>query len=103
MSTASTKFASGLTRTRRLALALGLSGLLLLAAAPAALAVENDGRGLYGATNDKVVTNAGFILIVFFPTFVLVMSLIQWRLDKRKQARKAASKQLSGIDHRGGW
>ena len=30
--------------------------LMLLVLAPAALAAENDGRGWYGATNDKVVT-----------------------------------------------
>ena len=71
--------------------------------APAALA-DNDGRGFYGATNDKVVTNAGFILIMFFPLFVLAMSLIQWRLDKRKEARKAAKKaQLGDVQWRGGW
>ena len=28
---------------------------------------HDGGEGLYGETNDKVVTNAGFILIVFFP------------------------------------
>ncbi len=78
------------------------SVVLLLAAAPAAFA-ENDGRGLYGATNDKVVTNAGFILIVFFPTFVFVMSMIQWRLEKRKEARKAAKKQLGEVEWHGGW
>ena len=60
--------------------------------APAALADTNDGRGFYGATNDKVVTNAGFILIVFFPMFVFVMSMFQRHLDKRKEARKAAQK-----------
>ena len=47
---------------------------------------------MYGETNDKVVTNAGFFLIAFFPTFVLVISLIMWRLDKRKDRRKAAEK-----------
>ncbi|HUB37065.1 MAG TPA: hypothetical protein VL972_09585 [Solirubrobacteraceae bacterium] len=93
----------GTGRAVRLGLALGSSLVLLLALAPAALAVENDGRGLYGATNDKVVTDAGFILIIFFPTFVLVMSLIQWRLDKRKEARKAAKKQLGDVEWRGGW
>jgi hypothetical protein len=81
-------------------LATALATLLVLA--PAALA-ENDGRGLYGATNDKVVTNAGFIVIVFFPTFVFVMSMIQWRLEKRKEAAKAAKRQLGGADWRGGW
>jgi preprotein translocase subunit SecG len=75
----------------------------LLVQAPAALAY-NDGRGFYGATNDKVVTNAGFILIVFFPTFVLVMSLIQWRLEKRKHARLDAKKAHAGnASWRGGW
>lgn len=88
---------------RRLTIALTMSMLLLLALAPAAFA-ENDGRGWYGATNDKVVTNAGFILIVFFPTFVFVMSMIQRKLEKRKEASKAiAKKQLGGAEWRGGW
>jgi preprotein translocase subunit YajC len=63
----------------------------------------NDGRGFYGATNDKAVTNAGFILIIFFPLFVFVMSMIQRRLEKRKEARKAASKALGDVQWRGGW
>lgn len=88
---------------RRLLATTTASMLLLLALAPNALAY-NDGRGFYGATNDKVVTNAGFILILFFPLFVLTMSLIQWRLDKRKQARKAAEKAHAGEARwRGGW
>jgi hypothetical protein len=74
----------------------------LLVLAPAAFA-ENDGRGWYGATDDKVVTNAGFILIVFFPTFVFVMSMIQRRLEKRKEASKAAKKQLGDAEWHGGW
>jgi hypothetical protein len=87
---------------RRLTTTLTTSMLMLLVLAPAALA-ENDGRGWYGATNDKVVTNAGFILIVFFPTFVFVMSMIQRRLEKRKEASKAARKQLGDAEWRGGW
>jgi hypothetical protein len=88
---------------RRLLTTLCASLLLLLALAPAALAY-NDGRGFYGATNDKVVTNAGFILILFFPLFVLAMSLLQWRLDKRKDARKATQKAHGGDARwRGGW
>ena len=54
--------------------------------APAALA-HDGGEGLWGETNDKVITNAGFILIAFFPLFVLFASLLQWRLDKRKDAQ----------------
>ena len=87
---------------RRLLTTCAMSVLLLFALAPAALA-DNDGRGFYGATNDKVVTDAGFILIVFFPTFVFVMSMIQRRLEKRKEASKAAKKQLGAVEWRGGW
>jgi hypothetical protein len=74
-----------------------------LALAPAADAF-NDGRGFYGATTDKVVVEAGLILVVFFPTFVFAMSMIQRHLDKRKEARKAANKALLSNGHmRGGW
>jgi hypothetical protein len=64
-------------------------GLLLIA--PAAFA-HDGGEGLYGQTNDKVTTAAGFILIIFFPTFIFVASMIQGRLEKRKDAHKAAAK-----------
>jgi len=80
---------------------LALAASLVLA--PAASAY-NDGRGFYGATDDKVVTDAGFILIVFFPLFVFAMSMLQKRLDKCKDARKAASKAYAGnASWRGGW
>jgi hypothetical protein len=80
------------------ALALLPTGLLLfLLLAPAALADTQEavsGEGLYGPADDKVVTNAGFIVILVVPLFVLTMSLIMWRLDKRKERHKAISKQL---------
>jgi hypothetical protein len=77
--------------------------LTALLMAPTALA-SNDGRGLYGATDDKVVTNAGFILIIFCPLFVFLMSMLQWRLEKRKEARKAAHKAHGANGRwRGGW
>jgi hypothetical protein len=76
---------------------------LVVIAAPAALA-HDGGEGWWGETNDKVITNAGFFLIAFFPLFIFVMSMIQWRLDKRKDARKAAAKaRASRADVRGGW
>ncbi len=76
---------------------------LLAAGAPAALA-HDGGEGLWGETNDKVITNAGFILIAFFPLFILAVSLLQWRLEKRKDARKAAAKaRKARVDVRGGW
>jgi hypothetical protein len=77
--------------------------LLAALALPAAAVAENDGRGFYGATNDHVVTNAGFIMIAFFPLLVFTLSMIQRRLEKRKEARKAARAQLGDVDWRGGW
>ncbi len=90
-------------RSRLLAWILPLTLLLALVLAPSALAF-NDGRGFYGATDDKVVTDAGLILVVFFPTFIFVMSRLQAHLEKRKEARKAAAKALSSSAFmRGGW
>ena len=82
-----------------------ITALFLLVTAPSALAVGHDGgEGWWGETNDKVVTNFGFLLIGFFPLFVFVMSVIQWRLDKRKERRKAAAKARQALsDLRGGW
>ena len=76
----------------------------LLLAAPAALA-HDGGQGWYGITDDKVTTNAGFILIVFFPLFVFLMSMLQGHLDKRKERRKKAHKALARDEQawRGGW
>jgi preprotein translocase subunit SecG len=86
------------------ALKVSLFTLIVLAAtAPTALA-HDGGEGLWGETNDKVITNAGFVLIAFFPLFILCMSLLQWRLEKRKDARKAAAKaRQARADVRGGW
>jgi hypothetical protein len=88
---------------RRLTASLLTSLALLALLAPAALA-QNSGEGLYGETNDKVVTNAGFILIAAFPAIILLASLLQWRLDKRKDERKKAQKAAGGEDRwQGGW
>jgi hypothetical protein len=59
---------------------------MLLLAVPAALA-EN-GVGLAGPTTDKTVTFFCFGVIAFFAILVIVMSLIQGRLEKRKDMRK---------------
>ena len=88
---------------RRLSLLTAATLTVLLAAAAPAMA-DQSGQGWFGETTDKVVTNFGFILIGFFPLFVFVMSLIQWRLDKRKDARKAAAKaRATSAEWRGGW
>jgi hypothetical protein len=89
---------------KRLLAALPVTAVTLLVLAPAALA-HDGGEGWYGETDDKVVTNAGFILIVFFPVFVFLMSMLQGHLEKRKERRKKVHKQLAGEEQawRGGW
>lgn len=54
-----------------------------LAPAPAAMAA--DGVGLWGRTDDKVVTFWGLGVIVFFTVLVIVLSAIQIRLETRKE------------------
>ncbi|MBW3609109.1 MAG: hypothetical protein KY463_12290 [Actinobacteria bacterium] len=72
---------------------------VLVAAAP--VLAHDGGEGWWGETNDRVVTNAGFILIVFFPLFIALVSLLQWRLEKRKDRRKAEAK--ARAKSHGGW
>jgi hypothetical protein len=79
---------------------------VLALGAPVALASggHDGGEGTWGLTNDKVVTNAGFIIIAGFPLLVLLLSLLQGRLEKRKDRRLAAAKARRGrADLRGGW
>ncbi len=95
-------------KTTRLLTTLVATGAVLLLAAPSAFASIDhggvSGQGLYGPTNDRVVTNAGFMVIVFFPLLIFVLSMVQWRLDKRRDARMAARKaHASDADWRGGW
>ena len=66
---------------------------LTLVAAPAALA-EN-GEGWAGSANDKTVTFFCFGVIAFFAVFVIVASLIQGRLDRRKERRRVDLERLS--------
>jgi len=89
-------------RRARMALPLAIAALLLIV--PAALGFDG-GQGTYGETDDKIVTDAGFIVIAFFPLLILLLSLIQWRLDKRKERRKMAHKRLAKDEAawRGGW
>jgi len=86
---------------RRLALTLSSALGLLLVSAPIASA-HDGGQGLLGEVDDLDVTIAGFILIVVFPLFVLLASLLYHHLEHRKDERKAASKSLATKWH-GGW
>jgi peptidoglycan biosynthesis protein MviN/MurJ (putative lipid II flippase) len=91
-------------RRARIIAALLTVAVTVLAFAAPALATSHSGEGWYGETNDVVITNAMFLTIIFFPTVIVVFSLIQWRLDKRKHARMdAAKRRAANADWRGGW
>lgn len=75
-----------LSRRARLAASLIVVLALSLVAAPAALA-EN-GTGLAGPLTDKTVTFFCFGVILFFALLPIVLSLIQGRLEKRKEMRQ---------------
>jgi hypothetical protein len=70
-----------------------LTALVLLVAAPAAFAA--DGVGLAGRTDDKTITFFCFGVIAFFPILVTALSLIQGRLEKRKERRRYDLERLS--------
>lgn len=71
---------------RRLAGPFVVAVCALLTLPPVAIAA--DGVGTYGRTDDKVITFFCFGVIAFFAIFVTVLSLIQIRLDNRKERRK---------------
>jgi hypothetical protein len=60
--------------------------LVTLALAAPAMA-EKGGEGLYGKTNDKVITNFGYGLIIFFTALVIALSVGQYLLERRKQRK----------------
>jgi hypothetical protein len=84
---------NGLTRRARISAALVTALAMLLAAAPAALA--SNGAGLAGPTTDKTVTFFCFGVIFFFAALVIVLSLIQGRLERRKEERHSTLDRLS--------
>jgi hypothetical protein len=59
--------------------------LSLLLAAPAFAA--KGGEGLYGKTDDKVVTNFGYGVMIFFTLLVTVLSVGQYLLERRKRSK----------------
>ncbi len=81
-----------MSRTRRPLLVLGLAFVAVLALAPVAMAA--DGVGLYGRTDDKVVTYFAFGVMIFFAAFVIVASIVQGRLDSRKDRAREELERL---------
>jgi hypothetical protein len=82
------------SRVRRLVLLAAVSLLVLLAAAPAAIAA--DGVGLWGRTDDKVITYFSFAVMAFFAIFVVVATVIQSRLESRKDRAREELERLRG-------
>ncbi len=65
--------------------------LSLVLASPAMAAADHDnGEGLLGELNDRIITFFSLGVVVFFFLVVCLGSWLQGRLEKRKDARKAA-------------
>jgi hypothetical protein len=78
-------------RPRSILLAPVTTVVFLVAAAPAMAA---DGVGLWGRTDDKVITFFSLGVIVFFTLLVIGLSLLQIRLEGRKDRERAELERL---------
>jgi K+-transporting ATPase A subunit len=61
--------------------------MFLLYAVPAM--AHDNGEGLVGETDDKIITFFSLGVVLFFALFVTLASWLQSTLDKRKEQRKA--------------
>jgi hypothetical protein len=68
-----------------------------LLAAISVFATDN-GEGLVGETDDKIITFASLGVIVFFVLVVIALASLQHFLERRKEQRKAAE-----LRRRVGW
>jgi hypothetical protein len=78
---------------KRILLSLAASAMMLLLTSPVAMAA--DGEGLYGRTDDKVITFFCFGVIIFFTLFVIFASILQNRLETRKERAREDIERLS--------
>jgi hypothetical protein len=62
------------------------------------LIAGDNGEGIVGETDDKIVTFFSLGLVVFFTFLVITLSWVQGKLEQRKEARKAAE-----LRRRVGW
>ncbi len=85
-------------RMLRRALTALLSSVLLLAmtatTAFAQAAEHDNGEGLLGETTDRMVTFFSLGVVVFFAAFVVLMSLIQHKLEKRHHEDRGARQRI---------
>jgi hypothetical protein len=62
------------------------------------LLASDNGEGLVGETDDRIITFFSLGVVVFFTLAVVLLSALQAALDRRKEARKA-----SELRKRVGW
>ena len=62
------------------------------------LLAGDNGEGLVGETDDKIITFTALGLVVGFALLVILLSALQGRMEKRKEERKAAE-----LRRRVGW
>jgi hypothetical protein len=63
-----------------------------------ALLASDNGEGLVGETDDRIVTFFSLGVVVFFTLAVILLSALQAGLERRKEQRKA-----SELRKRVGW
>ena len=80
---------AAMSRLLRLALLAALGAALLVLASPA-FAGDN-GEGLAGETDDKLVTFFSLGVILFFTLVAWIGTIVQGRLERRQEAKKAAA------------
>jgi hypothetical protein len=66
---------------------LATAATLVISLALVAPAMAKGGEGTYGKYNDKVVTNFGYGLMIFFTLLVIVLSIGQSLLERRKRSK----------------
>jgi hypothetical protein len=71
--------------------ALATAAVFLMTAAPALAA---DGVGLWGRTDDKVITFWGFGLMILFTGLVVGLSILQARGENRKEREREELERL---------
>ena len=74
-----------MTRVRAIVVFLTAVAVSLALAAPAL--AGKGGEGTYGKYDDKVVTNFGYGLMIFFTVLVTVLSIGQAMLERRKRSK----------------
>jgi ammonia channel protein AmtB len=75
-------------KSRSIRVLAGIWAALMVALLTAPAALADNGTGLAGPTTDKTVTFFCFGVIGFFAVLVVVLSLIQGRLEKKKEQRR---------------